>query len=200
MVRLNPPSETSLPDPVTHFVEGVNNLFDHVLEDVSDADMVGITIHNEVNQSVNPIIFIFRWKDQLSPDVIRSVFDNASQSNARFNETDTLIVTVHSVAMPVGFGRVAIKRKSRPIATVAQLKKSIVEVRADENYLAHSLVIAIAKLNNDPNYTSYRKSRKIRPVVRQVFETTGIDLKNGGGIPELTRFQEHFHEYKIVVY
>jgi hypothetical protein len=27
-----------------------------------------------------------------------------SQSNARFNATDTLIVTVHSVTMPAGFG------------------------------------------------------------------------------------------------
>ena len=37
-------------------------------------------------------------------------------------------------------------------------------------------------------------------MVRQLIETTGIDLKNGGVIPELTRFQEHFHEYNIVVY
>jgi hypothetical protein len=29
---------------------------------------------------------------------------------------------------------------------------------------------------------------------------TGIDLRNGGGIPELTRFQEHFKHYRIVVY
>ena len=27
-----------------------------------------------------------------------------------------------------------------------------------------------------------------------------MDFKNGAGIPKLTRFQEHFHEYKIVVY
>jgi len=40
-VRLNPPPETSLPDPVTHFVDSVN-VFDHVLENVDDADMVGI--------------------------------------------------------------------------------------------------------------------------------------------------------------
>jgi hypothetical protein len=33
-----------------------------------------------------------------------------------------------------------------------------------------------------------------------LLETTGIDLANGGGITELIRFQEHFHEYKIVVY
>ena len=37
-------------------------------------------------------------------------------------------------------------------------------------------------------------------MVRQLLKTTGIDMKNGGGIAELTRFQEHFHEYKIVVY
>ena len=44
-VRLNPPPETSLPDPVSHFVDSMNNLFDRVLKHVGDADMVGITIH-----------------------------------------------------------------------------------------------------------------------------------------------------------
>ena len=82
-----------------------------MLEDVVDADMVGITIHNEVNQSDKPIGFSFIRKDQLSSDVIWSVFDKVSQSNARFNVTDTLIVTVHSVTTPVGFGKDAIKRK-----------------------------------------------------------------------------------------
>jgi len=36
--------------------------------------------------------------------------------------------------------------------------------------------------------------------VDRLLETTGIDLKNVAGIPERTEFQEHFHEYKIVVY
>jgi len=29
---------------------------------------------------------------------------------------------------------------------------------------------------------------------------TGIDLDNGAGFPELTKFQEHFHDSKIIVY
>ena len=37
-------------------------------------------------------------------------------------------------------------------------------------------------------------------MVPKLLEKTGIDLKNGVGIPELNRFQEHFHEYKIVVH
>jgi hypothetical protein len=37
-------------------------------------------------------------------------------------------------------------------------------------------------------------------MVHQLLETLGIDLNNGAGIPEPTKFQEHFCEYKIVVY
>ena len=66
------------------------------------------------------------------------------------------------------------KRKGRPLASTLQLKKSIVEVRAEKNCLAHALVIAIARLNNDINYKAYMKGHKIRPVVYQLLETTGI--------------------------
>ena len=66
--------------------------------------------------------------------------------------------------------------------------------------MAHALIVAIARLEKDPNYQSYRKGNKILPVVARLLEATGIDLNNGGGIPELVRFQEHFDDYKIVVY
>ena len=107
--------------------------------------MARITIQNEGNQSDTPIGFIFRRKDQLSSDVVWSVFDKGTQSNYRFDTSDTLIVTVHSVTMPVGFGKVAIKQKGRPHASMVQLKRSIVKVRAEENCLEHALIIAIAK-------------------------------------------------------
>jgi len=123
-----------------------------------------------------------------------------SQSNARFNALDTLVVTVHSVTMPVGYGKHAIKSKGRPLSVMAQLKRSIVEVKAEENCLAHALIIAIARVENDVNYTAYGKGRKIRPVVEALLQQTGIDLTRGGENPELIRFQEHFRDYKIVVY
>ena len=63
---------------------------------------------------------------------------------------------------------------------MAHLKRSIVEVRAEENCLAHALVIAIDRLNSDPNYKTYRQGNKIRPVVSQLLEMTDIDLKNVG--------------------
>jgi len=107
---------------------------------------------------------------------------------------------VHSVKLPVGYGKHAIKSMSRPLSVMAHLKSSIVEVKAEENCLAHALIIAIARVDNDANYAAYRKDRKIRPVDQAVLKETGIDLTNGGGIPELNRFQEHFRDYKIVVF
>jgi len=103
------------------------------------------------------------------------------------------------VRKPVGFGKSAIKSRGSPLSVMAHLKTSIVEVKAEENCLAHALIISIAKVENDPDYKAYRKGRKIRQVVQTLLETTIIDLSNGAGIPELVRFQEHFRQYKIVV-
>ena len=145
-VRLLPPSNNV--DPVTHFLTGVNDLFEHVLQNVSDSDIVGMTIHNQVNQSDKPIGITFRRKNQLSGDVIWSVFETVSQSNSRFNALDTLVVNVHSVKMPVGYGG-GIKTMGRPVSVLAHLKKSIIQVKATENCLAHALVIVIARIDND---------------------------------------------------
>jgi hypothetical protein len=95
---LLPPSDNS--DPVGHFLASVNDLFEHALSDVAATDMVELTIQNRVNQNDKPIGISFRRKDQLSGDVILSVFEKVAQSNSRFDASETLIVTVHSVTMP----------------------------------------------------------------------------------------------------
>jgi len=77
IVRLITPSENN--DPVAHFLASVNDLFQQVLRDVDDADMVGITIPNQVNQYDKSIEINFRRKDQLSGDLIWSVFEKVSQ-------------------------------------------------------------------------------------------------------------------------
>ena len=99
-VRLLPPADDE--NPVSHFLASVNDLFEYALQNVSDSDMEGITIQNEVNQNDKPIGISFRRKDHLSGDVIWSVFEKVSQSNLRFNTLERLVVTVHSVRMPVG--------------------------------------------------------------------------------------------------
>src|SRR5215469_4390683 len=120
-------SETSL-DPVNHFLDSINALFDYALRDVEASDMVGITIRNLENRSDKPIGFSFRRRDQIASDVIWSLFEKVSQSNARFNALDKLVVDVQIVEMPVGYGRThrALKTKGRPVSELAYLKRSIV--------------------------------------------------------------------------
>ena len=56
----------------------MNDLFDHALQNMSCSDIVGITIINGMNQNDKPFGIIFRRKDQLSGDVVWSVFEKVS--------------------------------------------------------------------------------------------------------------------------
>jgi hypothetical protein len=103
--------------------------------------MVGISIHNADNQQDRPVGLSFRRRDQISRDVLWSVFEKVTQTNARYTALDTLTFHVHSVRMPVGFGKRAEKTKGRSPSVMAHLKRSIVEVKAKENCLAQALVI-----------------------------------------------------------
>ena len=82
------------------------------------------------------------------------MFDEVSQYNSRYNALYTLTITIHSVKMPIDFGEDGIKRKCRTLASMVQLKRSIIEIGAEENCLSHALIIAIARLNNDPTSIS----------------------------------------------
>ena len=197
-MRLLPPTPDT--DPITHFLDGMSDLFEYALRNCSESDMVGVTISNEDNVQDKPIGIIFRRKGQLSEEVKWSMFEKVAQSNARFNAKDRLFFVVHTGKMPVGFGHTALRSKGRTLANLAHLKRSVIEVKAENNCLAHALIVAIARLEKYPNYQSYRKGKKIHPVVACLLEATVIDLTNGGGIPELIRFQKNFGYYKIVVY
>ena len=48
---------------------------------------------------------------------------------------------------------------------MVHLKRSNVEVKAEQICLAHALVIAIAKVDKDPNFKGCIQGRKIRHVV-----------------------------------
>jgi hypothetical protein len=162
-VRFKQPSiaTTSSADPINpinHFMNSLNELFAYALQNVAPNDMVGISIRNEENQTDKAIELSFRRKDQISGDVVWSVFEKVTQSNARFNVLDKLVIDIHSVAMPVGFGR--LKTMGRPVDELINRKTSIILVKADENCLAHAIVIAIARINKDPDYKLFIQGAK----------------------------------------
>jgi len=176
-VHLLPPYEGEDSNPMSNFLASVTELFEYALRNCEDSDMVGITISNEVNVQNKAIGISFRRKDQITGDVTWSVFEKVAQSIAWFNALDKLVMTVHSVKMPIGHGRIA--TKGIPLEAMAHLKRSIVGVKAKGNCLANALIISIEKSTNDPNYKGHIQGYKIRPVADHLLATTGIDLSNG---------------------
>jgi len=104
-VRFTAPPPTST--AARHFAKSVDALFEYSLRDLQPSDMLGITIHNADNQQDRPVGLSFRKRDQISRDVLWSVFDKVTQSNARYKALDTLTFHVNSVEMPVRFGKMA---------------------------------------------------------------------------------------------
>jgi len=95
-----------------------------------------------------------RRRDQLKPDVVWSVLGNVIQLHTRFAVTDRLEVHLDHVRMPVGYGQE--KTKGRSLEVWSAIKGRIVVVKADFLCLAHALIIAMARVNGDPKYKSYR--------------------------------------------
>ena len=75
---------------------------------------------------------------------------------------------------------------------MVHLKRSIIEVKAKSDCLAHALIIAISRITKYPNFVAYRRGYKVHQKVQDLLQTTGISLQHGGGIPELQKFQDHF--------
>jgi hypothetical protein len=68
----------------------------------------------------------------------------------------------------------------------------------EENCLAQLLVVAVARMANDPDYTAYRRGRKkILLKVCDLLEVIDGDLKRKGWTPELATFQRYFSRYKV---
>ena len=179
-----PPASAAARDPARHFDNSVDELFEYSLRDLETSDMLGISFHLADNQQDRPIGLSFRRRDQISRDVLWSVFEKMTQSNARYQFMDTLTFHVHSIKMPVGFGKVETSI-GRPLSVMAHLKRSIVEMNA-ENCLAHAMVIAVARVTNDPNYIAYRMGRKkIFPKVCELLQAAGVN-PNREGDPQTT--------------
>jgi len=65
-VLLLPPPEGEDPNPMSHFLDSVTELFEHALRDLEDSDRVVITISNEVEVKDRDIGISFRRKDHIT--------------------------------------------------------------------------------------------------------------------------------------
>jgi hypothetical protein len=92
------------------------------------------------------------------------------------------------------------KTKGRSFGVLSAAKKNVVLVKADFLCLAHAIIIAMARVNGNPKYESYRDVYQLGKPVEELLKASGVALSNGGDLEELQQFEEHLSEYRIIVY
>jgi len=187
-------------DPTTYLKECITALTDYLVDKVPDRDLVGLRIRNTENVQDKVVGISLRRRDQLKADVVWSVLGKVIQSNARFALTDRLEVHLDHVRMPAGNGKMAERTKGRSISVLSAIKGSIVTVKAVFLSLAHALIIAMVKVNDDSKFKSYRNGYGLKEPVEKLLNASGVDLSNGGGFKELQQFQQYLSDYKIIVF
>jgi len=128
--------------------------------------LVDLRIRNTENVQDKVVGISLRRRDQLKADVVWSVLGKVIQSSARFPLTGRLEVHLDHVRMPAGNAKKAEKTKGRSLDVLSAIKRSIV-VKAAILCLAHA-IIAMARVNKDPKYKSYRNGYGLHKPVEEL--------------------------------
>ena len=180
--------------------ERTQQIFEHILNDVTEGmnenDQVRFVLRS--TQLETPISIPFMPLHQLTSERVFSHIQRVVQSNRDFRLNDTVNVDIIHIEAPQGSG----KRKSRSIVNIREYlhkKKSIISIENNDDLcLARALVVAIAKVENEPNYKNLTKPgyRVLEKRAKALHVAANVPL-GPCGIPEVALFQKHLTSYEI---
>ena len=177
--------------------ERTQQIFEHILNDVTESmnenDQVRFVLRS--TQLETPISIPFMPLHQLTPERIFSHVQRVVQSNRDFRLNDTVNVDIIHVEAPQGTGN------SRTIVNIREYlhkKKSIISIVNDDLCLARALVVAIARVEKEPNYKDLIKPGRREQEKRAKALHAAANVPLGPcGIPEVALFQKHLTSYEI---
>ena len=179
--------------------ERTQTIFEHILNDVTqnmnEKDQVRFVLRSE--QLDTPISMPFMPVEQLTPEKVFSQIERVIQSNRDFRLNDTVTVDIIHVEAPQGSGRS--KRTTLNISEYLHKKGSVVSIQNNDNLcLARALVVAVAKIENDPNYVHLvqRGRRAQEKKAIELHETANVPF-GPCGLPEVDLFQKYLTNYEI---
>ena len=181
--------------------ERVQKIFDHLLNDVTgdmdERDQVRFVLRTD--QLDTPISIPFMGVLQLTPERVFSQIERVVQSNRDFRLNDTVTVDILHVEAPQGSGRSRLKRDILDIREYLHKKRSIITIQNNDNLcLARALVVAVAKIENAPNYGNLIRSdrRTQEKEAKKLHAAANVPL-GSCGIPEVKMFQKYLTKYEI---
>ena len=178
-------------------------IFHHLLEEVKEGmapnDQVRFILRSE--QLETPISLPFMPVERLTAERVYSELERVIQSNQEFRLNDTVTIDLNHVESPVGSRGKGKKRTTYDIDDYLDEKNSVVRIRnKDDLCLARALVVARAKIDNDPKYNQIRQSDRAiqREKAFDLHEAANVPL-GPCGLNEVALFQQYLTDYQIVI-
>ena len=178
-------------------------IFHHLIADVTwdmgKKDQVRFVLRSD--QLDTPISLPFLPVEQLTTERVFSQIERVIQSNQDFRLNDTVTIDIIHVETPQGSGKSNLKRTTLNIREYLKKKGSIITINNDDDLcLARALVVAVAKIENDPKYRQIRQSNKHVQLERalQLHQAANVPL-GPCGVEEVKLFQQHLTNYQIIV-
>ena len=179
--------------------ERVQSIFGHLINDVTrdmdERDKVRFVLRSD--QLDTPISIPFMFVPQLTPELVFSQIERVVQSNREFRLNDTVIVDILHAEAQQGRGRS--KRGILDIREYLHKKGSVVTIKNNDNLcLARALVVAVAKVENAPNYKNLiRSDRSMQEKEAKKLHAAANVPLGSCGIPEVKMFQKYLTKYEI---
>ena len=184
--------------------ERTQAIFQHILNDVTrgmnEKDQVRFVLRSE--QLDLPISIPFMPLVQLTTERVFSQIERVIQSNRDFRLNDTVTVDIIRVEEPQGgTSNGKSKRTTLNIREYLKKKKTIITINNTDNLcLARALVVAVARIENDPKYDQIRKTQGHIQLQR------ALDLHQAANVPlglcgldEVKLFQAYLTNYEITI-
>ena len=151
---------------LSNFHDQLHEIFQRVLDEttrgVPPDEQVRFVLHSQ--QLEKPISFPFLPRHGLTTERVWAEFERVIQSNQEFRLNDTVDVNIIHLVMPRGGS--GSKRSEINLEKHLAKKKSIARIQnSDDLCLARALVVAKAKIDNEPQYKSiadYRRAMQTR--------------------------------------
>ena len=181
--------------------ESTLKIFHYLLEEVKEGmapnDQVRFILRSE--QLETPISLPFMPVERLNAERVYSELERVIQSNQEFRLNDTVTIDINHVKTPQGSRRK--KRTTYDINDHLKQKNSVVRIEnKDDLCLARALIVAKARIENDPSYNYIRNSD--RPLQRE----RAFDLHEAANVPlgpcglnEVALFQQYLTNYQIMI-
>ena len=135
-------NSAQLPPSLENLQKIFTSLFETVLPDVGESDMIGVTFESPSLDF--PIVIPYTTKTNLTSGEVFKVIERSLNSNESFSLDSRLKLAVDHIEMPVGSGGQGKKvAEFTSLAEALKKKRTVIRIRSDDDHLCLATAVLV---------------------------------------------------------